>query len=94
MYDEPVGFVDSHLKNNFGFGTEIVSTGGAYVGDEMVGLVKDFKEGRKSRTITVSARQMDFGGNAHMLVFNSTQLPPDEGREFQLQFTINIEDQP
>jgi hypothetical protein len=93
--DVPLGFVDDNSPHHFGFETgrdpspTSITT---YEGDTMAGLVKDFKSGTKSRKVTVLAHRTQVAGDAHMLAFDFRNS--SEGRDYLLQFTITVEEQP
>jgi hypothetical protein len=93
--DVPLGFVDDDDPHHFGFetGRDPTATSiSSYLGDTMAGLVKDFKAGTKNRTVTVLAHKTEVAGDAHLLSYNF--FNDDKGRDYLLQFTIAVEDQP
>ncbi|MEW5979682.1 MAG: hypothetical protein AB1898_28115 [Acidobacteriota bacterium] len=94
--DVPLGFVDDDHPHHFGFETgrlgDSPSVLLSYVGDTMAGLVKDFQAGTKSRTVTVLAHQTEVAGDAHLLSYKF--FNDEKGRDYLLQFTISVEEQP
>ena len=94
--DVPLGFVDDDDPHHFGFETGRFGASPSillsYAGDKMAGLVQEFQAGTKSRTVTVLAHKTQIAGDAHLLSY--TFFNDDKGRDYLLQFTITVEDQP
>ncbi|MCI0421329.1 MAG: hypothetical protein L0312_19235, partial [Acidobacteria bacterium] len=94
--DVPLGLVDDDNPFHFGFETGRFGSSPSvilsYTGDTMAGLVKDFQAGTKSRTVTVLAHKTEVAGDAHLLSYKF--FNDSEGRDYLLQFTMKVEEQP